>query len=528
MKKYLLVLLVIPFLFSCNKKEGKNNENRMVNLSIIAPIRSLDPRISNESPCTHVITMLFEGLMRLGPHGDILPGVAESVDISDDQCTYTFHLRDSLWSNGDTVTAYDFEYAWKKSVDPKTAQNGAVTFYAIKNVEACLTKKATIDDVGIQALDDYTLEVKLEHPAPYFLYLCASSTYSPIHKKFDMEDRQWANSVNPHFVCNGPFVITRWKKNVEIIVEKNPYFWDTEVVAIPGIRIQVVSDANTQSFLFDKGELDWFGQPFNSMPRDMIGDDKHQALATTIDAYGLFWFFLNTEKPPFNNKNFRKAVAYALDRKSMAQHVFQLGEEPAMGILNKGISVQDAPYFEDCNIELAKEFLKKALDEMGLTIDKLPTVRMSQRSCLFTSRVTQAVQEQLRKNLGIHVEIEHADWPVHFVSIQKGDYEMGEMPWHSWLKDPIYMLDTFRSRSLAINMSRWEHPRYKELLILADFETDPAQRKEYLHQAEAFLMEEMPIIPICYTKLYYLSNPHLKGVYLSPLKEIEFRYAYFE
>ena len=166
MKKYLLVLLVIPFLFSCNKKEGKNNENRMVNLSIIAPIRSLDPRISNESPCTHVITMLFEGLMRLGPHGDILPGVAESVDISDDQCTYTFHLRDSLWSNGDTVTAYDFEYAWKKSVDPKTAQNGAVTFYAIKNVEACLTKKATIDDVGIQALDDYTLEVKLEHPAP--------------------------------------------------------------------------------------------------------------------------------------------------------------------------------------------------------------------------------------------------------------------------------------------------------------------------------------------------------------------------
>lgn len=104
------------------------------------------------------------------------------------------------------------------------------------------------------------------------------------------------------------------------------------------------------------------------MPRDMIGDDKHKELATTIDAYGLFWFFLNTEKPPFNNKNFRKAVAYALDRKSMAQHVFQLGEEPAMGILNKGISVQDTPYFEDCNIELAKEFLKKALGSVTFVL----------------------------------------------------------------------------------------------------------------------------------------------------------------
>ena len=105
---------------------------------------------------------------------------------------------------------------------------------------------------------------------------------------------------------------------------------------------------------------------------------------------------------------------------------------------------------------------------------------------------------------------------------------MGEMPWHSWLKDPIYMLDTFRSRDLGINMSRWENPEYKELLVLADHEIDPVKRKEYLHQAESFLMEEMPIVPICFTKLFYLSNPRLKGVYLSPLKEIEFRYAYFE
>ncbi|MCB1109603.1 MAG: peptide ABC transporter substrate-binding protein [Chlamydiia bacterium] len=528
MKKALFSFLLLFLLFSCGKKSHQEHGNRVINLTVIAPIRSLDPRISNESPCTHIITMLFEGLMCLGPNGEILPGVAESYELSEDQCTYTFHLRDSQWSNGDPVTAYDFEYAWKKSVNPLTAHNGAVTFYVIKNVEACISKQARIDEVGIRALNAKTLQVELEHPAAYFPYLCASSTYSPVHKGLVEKNPQWANTANSDFVCNGPFVIKHWKKSVELYVEKNPLFWNAEVVAIPGIRIQIITDATTQCFLFEKGELDWLGQPFNSIPRDLIAGKEFIEQSNTIDAYGLFWFFLNTEKPPFNNKNFRKAVAYALDREAMAQHVFQLGEEPAMGILNKGISVHDQPYFRDCDIATARKYLNNALEEMGYTLETLPPVKMSQRSCLFTSRVTQAVQEQLRKHLGIAVEIEHADWPVHFVQVQKGDYEMGEMPWHSWLKDPIYMLDTFRSRDLGINMSRWENPEYKELLVLADHEIDPVKRKEYLHQAESFLMEEMPIVPICFTKLFYLSNPRLKGVYLSPLKEIEFRYAYFE
>jgi len=517
--------LILLFM-SCSKKKDHSSKTRNVNLSITSPLRSLDPRVSNESPCNHVITMLFEGLMRLGPNGEVLPGVAKSVEISEDQCTYTFHLRESKWSNGDPVTAYDFEYAWKKSVNPETAQNGAFTFYCIKNVEACLNKKLSIDEVGIKALDDLTFQVVLEHPAPYFLHLSTRSTHSPIHHKFDKADPQWANSVNKHFVCNGPFKIDKWKKGVEVVMVKNPNFWDVDIIAIPGIHIQIIADANTQCFLFEKGEHDWLGEPFDKLPRDIIG--AYSDKANTIDAFGLFWFFVNTDKPPFNNKNFRKAVAYAIDRQAISDHVFQLGEEPAMGILNKGIAVHNEPYFEDGNIALAKEHLNLALEEMNLSIDELPVIRMSQRSCLFTSRVTQAVQEQLRKNLGVHVEIEHADWPVHFVRIQKGDYEMGEMPWHSWLKDPIYMLDTFRSKSLAINMSRWEHPRYKELLSISDFEIDVEKRKEVLKEAEELLMDEMPIIPVCYTKLFFLSNPRLKGVYLSPLQEVEFRYAYFE
>lgn len=528
MKKSFLLLMLLPFVFSCGKKGGKADNRNIVHLSILSQVRSLDPRISNEYPSVHVINMLYEGLMRLGPKGEIIPGVAKSIEISEDQKTYKFHLRDSFWSNGDPVTAHDFEHAWKKSVNPLYARTGAFTFYTIKNVSACLEKKVDVDDVGVHAIDDKTLEVELEHPAPYFLSLCACSTYAPIHMKFDLEDDHWANDVNEHFVNNGPFLLKEWKKGVGIYVEKNPSYWDKRCVMIDGIDIQIVSDANTQYLLYEKGKLDWIGYPLNPLPVDIVGTSFAKGELQVIDAYGLYWFFVNTEKPPFNNKNFRKAVSYAINRSSIAEHVFQLGEEPAMGILNSGLAVHDQPYFEDGNIDLAKKYLSLALEEMDTTLKDLPTLILSQRACLFTSRVNQAVQQQLFANLGLHIEIDQADWPVHFNRMSKGDYQFGEMGWNSWLKDPIYMLDTFRNRSFATNMSRWEHPTYQDLLKKSDYEIDPVKRREYLHKAEEFLMEEMPVIPLCFNKLHYMCNSHLKGVFISPLKEIDFRYAYFD
>lgn len=530
MKKFVILLSLLILCASCSKGGNKDSahERRVVHLSIISQVRSLDPRISNEYPTVHIINMLYEGLMRLGPNGEINLGAAQSFEVSENQRVYTFHLRDSYWSNGDPVTAYDFEYAWKKSVNPLYARTGAFTFYTIKNVEACLEKKVPIDDVGIRALDAKTLEVELEHPAPYFLSLCTCGTYCPIHRGIDQLDPNWANDMGDHFVNNGPFKLAQWKKSVEIYVEKNPSYWDKNCVQIDGIHIQILPDANTQYLLFEKGELDLIGYPLNPLPVDIIANTMKKGELQTTEAYGLFWYFVNTEKPPFDNKNFRKAIAYALDRKSIAEHVFQLGEVPAMGILNGELAVYDSPYFQDANIEEAKRHLDLALKEMGTTLDNINPIRLSQRACLFTSRVDQAVQQQLYENLGLEIEIDQADWPVHFTRMSKGDYEFGEMGWNSWLRDPIYMLDTFRNRSCATNMSRWEHPVYQELLKKSDFEIDQDKRREYLHQAEAFLMEEMPVIPLCFSKLHFLCSDRLKGVYISPMKEIDFRYAYFE
>ena len=176
--KYFLGILALSFLFSCGKKverkdqqQSQKKEQGIVNIPCSSVIRSLNPRISNDYPAAHVILALFEGLMRLGPNGELVLGVADSYEISENKKTYTFYLRDSTWTNGEPVTAYDFEYGWKKAITPKYAQAGAFTFYSILNVAACLEGKVDINEVGIRAIDDKTLIIELEHPTPYFLHL---------------------------------------------------------------------------------------------------------------------------------------------------------------------------------------------------------------------------------------------------------------------------------------------------------------------------------------------------------------------
>jgi oligopeptide transport system substrate-binding protein len=527
MKKIVFFLFLIPFLIGCHKKGKTLSEGRIVNFSFLSPIRSLDPRISNEYPSCHVVKMLYEGLMHIDLEGNPTFGIAESVDISEDQLTYTFHLRDSKWTNGDPVTAYDFEYAWKKAVDPRYAQTGAFTFYTIKNVSACLEKKVSVDDVGIHALDAKTLQVELEHPAPYFLSLTSCATYSPINKKIDQEHPNWCNDVGEFFVTNGPFKVDQWKKSVEITLKKNDFYWDADAVKLSGIRIQIIPDANTQFCLFEKGELDWVGQPFNSLPFDIIKDKNVFDKIEKKEMVGLNWLFLNTNSRPLSNKNIRKAIAYAINRKEITDHVYQMGETPALKILNSELTLQEEPYFDDGNVNKAREYLEIGLKELGMTKKELGPIVISQRSSIFYLRVTQAIQQQIHEALGLQVEIEQSDFPVHFNKLAKGDFCIGEMGWISWLRDPIYMLDTFRNRSFATNMSKWEDSRYQALLEKSDHEIDPIKRKEYLHKAEELLMEEMPVIPICFITLTFMKNPDLHDVYVSPLKELDLRYAYF-
>lgn len=534
MKKILAILILFSVFFAgCGSKEklsfkSKNGKKRVVNIAVPSSIRSLDPRIGNDYPSAFVVRMLYEGLMRVGEDGQLFPGIAESYEVSKDQIVYTFHLRDSQWSNGDPLTAYDFEYAWKKSVDPRFAKTGAFTFYAIKNVEACLQGEVDVGEVGIKALDDKTLVVTLEHPAPYFIHLTTCPTYMPINKRIDLEKSHWANQIDRYFTCNGPFMVDLWRKGDSLVLKKNPAYWSEKDVLLPGIFISVIEDEMTQFYLFEKGKLDWVGDPIGNISPDILKDENIRKRIQNRDAFGLSWYFVNTQAYPLHNKNLRKALAYAINRKEIAEYVLQMGEQPAMGILARNFALQEGPYFEDGNLEKAREHFNLALEELGIEKKDFPTLRVSTAIKWISSRLYQAIQQQWQEAFGIDVELDQADWPIHFTKLSKGNFQIGEMQWISWLYDPIYLLETFRIRSLATNMSHWEHSEYRHFLDLSDKEIDTKKRQEYLLQAETLLMEEMPVIPICFSRVCYLKNPKLKGVCISPLKELDFRWAYFE
>jgi len=531
-KKFFGVLLLFSLVFAwgCSKNgSSTNKEKRYVNVAIASCVRSLDPRIGNEYPSAFVIRMLYEGLMRMGEDGQLFPGMAESYEVSEDQIRYTFHLRSANWSNGDKVTAYDFEYAWKKAVDPSFAKTGAFTFYAIKNVEACLQGKVDVGQVGVKALDEKTLVVDLEHPAPYFLALTACPTFMPINKRIDLEKSDWANKAGDYFTCNGPFIMDEWRKGDFLTLKKNQRYWNVSDVLLAGIKVLVVEDAMTQFYLFEKGKIDWFGDPLlGTMPPDILKDPSVRERIQSREAFGLFWFFLNTEIYPLNNKSLRKALAYSINRSEIAEHVLQMGERPAMGILAEGFNIQTDPYFDDGNLKKAREYFNQALQELDIKKEEFPKLTISISTRVASSRLNQAIQQQWHDALGIDVELDSKEWPVHFTKLSKGDFQVGEVQWVSWLYDPIYLLETFRIKSFATNMSSWEHPEYRHLLDLADNEVDVERRKELLRRAETFLMEEMPVIPICFSRVCYMKNPKLHGVYISPLKELDFRWAYFE
>ena len=527
---YIFGFLSLIIFIGCSKKNNQNSEkylNQILNLSILSDVRSLDPRVGNDYPSALIIKMLYEGLMRMGSDGKITKGIADSYDISDDQKTYTFHLRSATWSNGDPVTAFDFEYAWKKAIDPQYAKTGSFTFYVIKNVAACLEERATLDEVGIKAIDERTLIVELEHPTPYFLSLTTCSTFAPICKKNALERPDWSYHGDKFFVSNGPFYLEKWQKGDCITLKKNRKYWDKSNVYLSRINIMIIPDATTQYYMFEKGDIDWIGSPFGKIPLDLIKGLYQEKKVHHLEAMGLNWLFINTKKFPLTNKNFRKALASAIDRKTICENLLQKGEKVALGILGSEFSEQIQPYFEDGNKELASEYLQMALDELGMTLEDLPPISISFPSTDSSFRLVQAIQQQLEESLGIKILLNHSEWMVHFNNITNGSYELGLMSWVSWINDPIYFLNTFREEKLATNMSRWEHPLYKYYLNRSDNETDICERKKDLVRAEALLMSEMPVIPLHYMTMSYAYNPKLKNFYLSTLYEIDFKEAYF-
>ncbi|MEM7175688.1 MAG: ABC transporter substrate-binding protein, partial [Chlamydiota bacterium] len=232
-----------------------NQKIRTLHTATEKDFRSALPHLASDYHSMQLVNMLYDGLLRKDSDGKVIPAIAESYDVSEDQKTYTFHLKKNFWSNGDLLTAKDFESSWKKMLDPRSGFPLSSDFHPIKNGKKCLEGKVSVDSVGIYAKDCATLIVELENPNRHFPSFVASSTYRPMHS---------SAAVNQQIpIGNGPFLLKEWKLGYSLQLAKNPTYWDSSHVQLDAIEIQVIPDPTTQLYLYDKGDLDYIGGPLS-------------------------------------------------------------------------------------------------------------------------------------------------------------------------------------------------------------------------------------------------------------------------
>lgn len=507
-----------------HQKNAGQSAKQELHLNLHSEPPTLDPGLGEDNISFAIIRATFDGLTRVGADGQIHASAAEKIDISDDLKTYTFHLRDAKWSNGDRVTATDFEYAWKRVLDPLTASNYSYQLYAIKNAEKVNRGEAKVDDVGVKALDDKTLQVTLEAPTPYFLQLTAFPSYYPVNKRVVEKNEKWADEAATH-VGNGPFKLELWKHKEELVLTKNPTYWDKETVKLDKIHFAMVEDEYTELIMFENGELDWTGAPLSYLPAEEIPTLKESGKLKTQAFAGTYWYKFNTEQAPFNNAKIRKAFAYAVNRQSLIDDVLQTGQLPAMGVVPPTMALKKEGYFADHDVVTAKKLLAEGMKEEGMT--KLPPITLSYNTSEAHKRIAEEIQSQWKKNLGVDVQLQNKEWKVFLNDLHEGNYQIGRMGWLADYDDPFNYLELYKDKDGGNNDTNWENPKYKALLDQSNIEKDPVKRKAILTEAEQILMDEMPLMPLYFYTYAWVQDEKVKGVVIDGLGYVDYKWVDF-
>lgn len=487
---------------------------------------SLDPALAQGTHDSWILQHVFERLMTYDQEGNLVPGMAkEEPVISEDGLTYTFTLKDDIkWSNGEPVTAQDFEFSWKRVADPELAADYAYQLYYIEGMEEFNTgedlngdgKVATWDDLGVKALDDKTLEVKLVAPTGFFTELTAFYTYSPVNKANVEANPNWANSPE-NYVCNGPFKLARWDHNQKIILDKNPEYYNADAVKIDGIDMDVLDDDNTSYQKYDGGEYDLVVK----MPPAVTGEklatgDPELVLGPQV---GTYYYNFNHEVPPFNNPKVRQAFALALDREVITRDISKGGEVPAEGIVPFGLLDENGKEYRDSmpnaisfDPAKAKQLLDEGLAEEGMDVSVFSNMTILFNTSEAHRIIAQVAQQMWREHLGVEIGLENVEFQVKLDREKAGDYQISRAGWIGDYADPLTMLDLWYSTS-SYNDANYNNPEYDAFIDTARGTGDQKARFDAMRKAEKMMTDDMVVCPVYFYTLPYLVKPNIEGVY---------------
>lgn len=456
---------------------------------------TLDPALITGQPEERVVTALFEGLTAFDAAARPQPGVAESWSISADKRLYIFHLRhNARWSNGDPVTAGDFAASWRRALAPETASDYASQLYFIKNGRP-FNEGALKDfsQVGVRAPDDFTLEVTLENPTPFFLDLCAFPTLMPVH--LPTVERFGDDWIKPgKMVCNGPYLLTGWRINDRIRLVKNPRYWNAAHVSLRAIDVLPVSNANTALNFYETGMADLIMDkglaPTSLIPALQGRPDFHAA-----PFLGTYFLRFNCAKPPFNDPRVRKAFALVIDKNLLVKKITRAGEPPAPGFVPPGTAGYTPPPGLTRNPELARKLLVEAGFPGGRNFPRV-TYLYDDRE--LNEKLAIELQGMFSRELGITVGLLKQEWKVYLSSMSRLDFDLCRSSWVGDYNDANTFLNLFVTGD-GNNRTGWSNAAYDQLIARAAREPDPPLRAGIFRRAEKLLVvDEVPVCPLYY------------------------------
>jgi len=501
--KKLLITIALLLSWGCQREEI-SNKSTTLRVNFPVPPASFDHQHATRGNTLSIFAFFYDGLYRLGSDGKAIPSVAKSVEQSPDGLRYTFHLKNTDWSNGDPVTAYDFERAWKWMVTPSNPSIYAERFYGIKNGLAIHEGRVDPDWLGAYAMDSATFIVELEEPCPYFLELISLHSFYPSHS-YDKS------------AMNGPFVVEEYYPETRLVLLQNPRYWDKDHIRLDRVEISFVEDDNTELYLFEKGELDWAGHPCNGgLPLDALAGLPN---IQRVPSSALFFYTFNVEHPLLKNRKVRQALNLSINRDQIVKHITHANDNYSTNFV-----------LEEKRPNIPSDADLKLLFEEGWREAGSPprTFTLSYNQIELQSTLAQFIQARWNKLFGLQVKIEALEWESYLQTLCDGKFDCIRCMRSPVVNDPVPLLEIFVDPKHPRQHSNWSNSSFVTAFQKGRNSIDVVERKKWLDEAIAIFNEETPVAPLFYQTLCFLKNPKLHDEVISPMGMIDFKWAYFE
>lgn len=469
--------------------------------------QTLDPQKANLVDEAAIIGDLMMGLTTDSPDAKPVPGAAERWTTSADGLTWTFHLRPARWSDGRPVSADDFVFGLRRTLDPKTASIYAYLLYVIENGQAVNEGKAPLTALGVRAPDPRTVEIRLAHPAPYLPELLKHQSFFPAPRH--VVERYGDGWVQPgRYVGNGPFRLTGWRLGDRISVEKNPYFWDAANVCLDRVNYYPTPDVVSAERRVARGELD-LNTRFQSNRYERLQKTMPGVARTGVSLATAYLSFNTRDVAAFRDVRVRRALSMAVDRDFITAKLLRAGQQPAYAFtppITAGyVGAGEGPRLRWAGLPFAERQAqaRRLLAEAGYTAARPLKLTITTPNNTDTLLLMEAVQADWRA-IGVQPRIEQNEAGVAFAAYRNRAFEIGSMSWYGDFNDPVTFLGLFKSDTGAQNYGDYKNPAYDALLAAADQEPDLAKRARILARAEQLMLDEEAMIPV-----YFVVNRNL-------------------